>query len=64
MNIWVEVRVNATLGDATVFGCPSVGECSGYSQGYHVTVYSDGVVVQGVEYGNTSRIVNTRTILY
>ncbi|MCR3760101.1 metallophosphoesterase family protein [Clostridium felsineum] len=48
---------------SSVFGVPSIGNTDGDPEGYHVTVYSDGVVVQGVKYTSSGTVqVNTRTI--
>jgi 3',5'-cyclic AMP phosphodiesterase CpdA len=55
-----------SLGDnsAKIFNVPSTGNDNGKgAQGYHVTVYSDGVVVTGVKYtGSDCEVINTRTI--
>ncbi|MBD7909965.1 MULTISPECIES: metallophosphoesterase [Clostridium] len=55
-----------SLGDnsASIFNVPSIGNDSGKGpQGYHITVYSDGIVVTGVRYTNAGcQIVNTRTV--
>ncbi|KHD35625.1 phosphohydrolase [Clostridium acetobutylicum] len=48
---------------ASIFGVPSLGNTDNDPEGYHVTVYSDGVVVQGVKYRSDGpQPVNTRTI--
>ena len=57
----------ATLGGASIFGCPSIAESNFEPEGYHVTVYSDGVVVKGVKYkgfAEKPEVINTRTILF
>ncbi|MBD7912445.1 MULTISPECIES: metallophosphoesterase [Clostridium] len=48
---------------ANIFGVPSLANNEYEPEGYHVSVYSDGVVVQGVQYSVNGPIFkNTRTI--
>ncbi|MBD7909967.1 MULTISPECIES: metallophosphoesterase [Clostridium] len=55
-----------SLGDSSsqIFSVPSIGEVdSNGPEGYHVTVYTDGIVVTGVKYTNAGcKTINTRTV--
>jgi predicted MPP superfamily phosphohydrolase len=55
-----------SLGDSSsqFFSVPSIGEVdSNGPEGYHVTVYSDGIVVAGVKYTSAGhQVLNTRTV--
>lgn len=46
-----------------IFSVPSIADNSDGPEGYHVSVYTDGVVVTGVKYtGTNCQKVNTRTV--